>query len=280
MSPRERAMAALDRLGDSAWPDSPDASEDATEASTDAQASPKTVVTEEEPDPLAELAKKVEAKLKGKQTPKAQAPASAAWDKAAYDRNPIEYLTDTLGLDPEHLVNTLVDFVNLPKPERELHAKSKELETYKSREAAEKARREAEQEAAAIETAETEYIDHVKASADKYPHLAALDPQEQMRYTYEVATLIAEAGEDADAARLAELTEIKVAKLASKIRGAGTPVKSKAEVGDRTKQSADGSAPRTITNQLTTESGTPAELDLSPEGRRAAAMRRAAALGW
>ena len=270
-------MAALDRLGDSERGGGDSDSEDAPATTTGSQeAKPKSVVTEDAPDPLAELAKKVEAKLKGKQTPKAQAPASAAFDKAAYDRNPMEYLIDTLGLDAEQVLDTLVNFVNLPKPERELHTKSKELESYKAREAAEKAQR----EEAAISAAETKYIDHVKASADKYPHLTALDPQDRMRYTYEVATLIAEAGEDADAARLAELTAIKVAKLASQIRGAGTPVKSKAEVGDRTKQSADGSAPRTITNQLTTESGTPAERDLSPEGRRKAAMRAMSTLGW
>lgn len=278
MSARERAMATLASLG---W-DGEDFDEETAETAETAAEKPKTAPMAEpgetsEADPLAELAAKVNAKLKGKATPPAAKPT---WDMAAYKANPIAYL-ESLGLDPIDVADTLFEHASLKPEERQARARDAELERYKQAELRRK-----QQEAEALERqqdeeAERGYLAHLESAKADYPHLMALEPADRLRYTYEVATLVNDAGEQADAARLAKLTELHVAKLASKLPGAGArDPKKTAVVGDRTGSSADGGAPKTITNQLTTESGSPAERDLSPEGRRAAAMRKAAALGW
>jgi hypothetical protein len=284
-SPRDRAMAAIDRLGwegegepqtTSEPSPSPQGGERTAEAGNqDAGSSP---AGSTEPDPLAELAKKVEAKLKAKAQP-APAPPTLRADKAAFQQNPIAYL-ESLGLDPLETADTLFDYSSLKPEERAARAQAAELDRYRAAEKARKEQEIADREAAADEAAEQGYLAHLERAKDKYPALMALAPTERLRYTQHVAQMIVDAGEDAGPDRLAELTELHLARLAKRL-GAGAQVqKATAVAGDRNNESADGSALRTITSQLAAESGSPAVRDLSPEGRREAAKRMAAALGW
>jgi hypothetical protein len=278
MSPRDRAMAVLDSMG---WDEDDDATEPDPQAETTtspaAEDKPATAATE--PDPLAELAAKVEAKLKAK--PATTTPAvKPTWDKAAYKANPFAYL-ESLGIDPVEVGDTLNEYASLKPEERQARARDAELERFRQAEKLRKEQEAAAQEVQSIEAAEKDYLAHVESDKTKYPHLAALDSEDILRHSSHVAQLIVDAGEDAGPDRLAEYTELYVAKLASKLPGAGARgYKKTAVAGDRTGSSADGGAPQTITSHLAAESGSPAERDLSPEGRRAAAMRKAASLGW
>lgn len=273
--PRERALAALDRLG---WDGGGEGDQDTEPGAASAEPKPDPKA-DEAPDELAEIAAKIEAKLKGKEKPQAAAPAPA-FDTAAYKSNPIAYL-EQLGLDAVELGDILFDYASLKPEERQARANAAELERLRQ---AEKTRK--EQDAAAAEeqqiaAAEQSYLAHLESAKARYPHLMALEPQERLRYSSEVAQMIVDAGEDANPLRLARLTEQHVARLAKNPPGAGAGDHKKAAVvGDRTGGSAAGGAPQTITNHLAAESGSPAERDLSPDGRRAAALRKAASLGW
>jgi hypothetical protein len=258
---RGRALAALDRLG---WDGGGEGAE---------------TKVEEAPDPLAELAAKVEANLKKKPPPPSPAPAAFKADKAAFKSNPIAYL-EALGLDVLETADTLFEYSSLRPEERQAKANAAELERFKADEKARKEREQAAREEQEGEAAELDYLAHLESAKEAYPRLMALAPDLRKRYSYEVAQMIVDAGEDAGPERLATLTERYVARLATTL-GAGAQVhKASAVAGDRNKESAAGGAPQTITNHLAAESGSPVERDLSPEGRRAAAMRVAAAAGW
>jgi hypothetical protein len=280
LSPAARGLAALSKLGDLDMdPDDLGTDDAPQDAGTQAPATKQAPAQTQEKDELAELAAKVQERLKAKPQPQSQA-QGPAWNQAAYKANPIAYL-ESLGLDVIEHADQLFEFANLSKEQRQARSQAAELERYKSAEKTRQAQEAAAREAAQIDEAERAYVAHLESAKDKYPHLTALEPEERLRYSAEVAQLIVDAGEDADPARLAALTEIRVARLFAKPPGAGAGVqKTKAVEGDRADGSADGGGPATLTSQLSTESGSPAVRDLSPEGRRAAALKRAAALGW
>lgn len=285
-SPRARALAAMDRVG---WEgEGTPATSDGSRPGAAAPATSPTPATQPK-DPLEELAAKIEAKLKGKAAhatppPGQRAPSAApgtGWkpDAIALETSPIAYL-ESLGFDPVALADRLFEHASLTEAQRKAKADAAELERLRSFETDLKRR----EEHAALEqqnaAAEKDYLAHLESAKDSYPRLMALDPTDRVRYSYEVAQMIVDAGEDATSQRLAELTERYVARLATRL-GAGAQVpKQTAVAGDRTTGGAEGSPPQTITNQLAAESGSPATVDLSRNGRRAAAMRVAAAQGW
>lgn len=268
-SAKERGLAALSKLGDVG---------DVVAGNEPSEAAPAEQ-PKGTPDPLAELAAKVAAKLKAKAAPQ-QAPGAPAWNTAAYKANPIAYL-ESLGLDVIEHADTLFEFANLSKEERQVRAERAELERLRETEKRRQSQEQAAREAREIETAESSYLEFLGKEKTRFPVLSSLDKEDQLRYSAEVAQLVVDAGEDADPARLAQLTELHVARLAKKLPAAGVrDTQQRAEAGGRTELSADGGAPSTITSQLVTESGSSAERDMSHAGRRAAAMRKAAALGW